>query len=134
MIGPKVFIRHALSPVNEISQVRPLTPSAADVGLLTCNSLADRPFMAIEFFSGLFPIPESVWSDIQDRPTNITRAHSFRGPRNFEPNRGILDSAEFNRGIRLFTAEYPAEFDVFHSNNYFFTENDLKVALLQVCL
>src|SRR6218665_1609440 len=24
MIGPKVFIRHALSPVNEISQVRPL--------------------------------------------------------------------------------------------------------------
>jgi len=25
MIGPKVFIRHALSPVNEISQVRPLS-------------------------------------------------------------------------------------------------------------
>src|SRR6218665_3075730 len=51
-----------------------LTPSAADVGLLTCNSLADRPrpFMPIEFFSGLLPIPESVWSDIQDRPTNIT--------------------------------------------------------------
>ena len=49
-----------------------LTPSAADVGLLTCNSLAVRPFMAIEFFSGLLPIPESVWSDIQDRPTSIT--------------------------------------------------------------
>ena len=64
----------------------------------------------------------------------------FRGPRNFEPSRGIwVFAAEFeprnlsrgiNRGIRLFAAE----FDVFHSNNYFFTENDLKVALLQVCL
>src|SRR6218665_2314919 len=39
-------------------------------------------------------------------------------------NRGIY------REIRLFTAE----FDVFHSNSYFLTENDLKVALLQVCL
>src|SRR6218665_1510194 len=27
-----------------------------------------------------------------------------------------------------------AEFDVFHSNNYFFTQNDLKLTLLQVCL
>jgi len=49
--------------------------------------------------------------------------------------RGIwIFSAEFEpwnfRGIRLFAAE----FDVFHSNNYFFAENDLKVALLQVCL
>ena len=35
-----------------------------------------------------------------------------------------------SRGIRLFSTD----FDVFHSNNYFFTENDLKVALLQVCL
>ena len=33
-----------------------------------------------------------------------------------------------------FTAAYTAEFDIFHSNNYFFTENDLKVARLQVCL
>ena len=58
------------------------------------------------------------------------RAHSF--PR----------AAEF-RGIWVFAAEFTAEFvflprntaefDVFHSNNYFFTENDLKVALSQVC-
>src|SRR6218665_1115622 len=34
-------------------------------------------------------------------------------------------AAELGHGIRLFAAE----FDVFHSNNYFFTENDLKVAL-----
>ena len=62
-----------------------------------------------------------------------SRAHSF--PRNFEPSWGICFflrnwAAEFYRRIRLF----PAEFDVFHSNNYFFTENDLKLALLQVCL
>src|SRR6218665_2346933 len=36
-----------------------------------CNSLAVRPFMAIEFFSGVLKIPESIWSDIQDRSTNI---------------------------------------------------------------
>src|SRR6218665_983651 len=34
-------------------------------------------------------------------------------------------AAKLGHGIRLFAAE----FDVFHSNNYFFTENDLKVAL-----
>src|SRR6218665_565950 len=64
----------------------------------------------------------------------INGAHSFRRPAEFraEPrnlgfcrgiNRGI------NRGIR-----FSAEFDIFHSNNYFSTENDLKIALLQVCL
>ena len=67
----------------------------------------------------------------------ICRAHSF--PRNaaefgffaaeFEP-RNLPRNSSFCRGIRPFAAE----FDVFHSNNYFFTENDLKVALLQVCL
>jgi len=69
----------------------------------------------------------------------ITRAHSFRGTRNFEPSRGIwVFPADFEP--RNLTAEFvffrgnPAEFDVFHSNSYFFTENDLKVALLQVCL
>src|SRR6218665_463586 len=50
----------------------------------------------------------------------------FRGPRNFEPSRGIwVFTAELGHGIRLFAAE----FDVFHSNNYFFTKKDLKVAL-----
>src|SRR6218665_3800517 len=50
----------------------------------------------------------------------------FRGPGNFEPSRGIwVFTAELGHGIRLFAAE----FDVFHSNNYIFTENDLKVAL-----
>ena len=58
----------------------------------------------------------------------------FRGPRKtaefgFEP-RNFTTEFVFFRGIRLFAPE----FDVFHSNNYFFTENDLKVALLQVCL
>ena len=51
----------------------------------------------------------------------ISRAHSFPQPTEFR---------RIYRGFRLFSAE----FDVFHSNNYFFTENDLKVALLQVCL
>src|SRR6218665_1213363 len=51
----------------------------------------------------------------------ITRAHSL--PWNNEPR-----NSSFSSGIRLFAAE----FDVFYSNNYFFTENDLKVALLQV--
>ena|SRR6218665_3193513 len=58
-----------------------------------------------------------------------SRAHSFPRPAEF----GFLPrnlSCEIFRVIRLFAAE----FDVFHSNNYFFTENDLKVALLQVCL
>jgi len=62
----------------------------------------------------------------------MNRVHSF--PQATEI-RGIwVFAADFeprdHRGIRLF----PAEFDVFHSNNYFFIENDLKVALLQVCL
>src|SRR6218665_2086515 len=68
----------------------------------------------------------------------ISRAHSFPRPTKLraEPqNLGFC--AELSHGI--FTVEFvffprnAAEFDVFHSNNYFFTENDLKVALLQVC-
>ena len=60
----------------------------------------------------------------------IIRAHRFRGPEfGGVFNRGILIRGILNRGIRP-----AAEFYVFHSNNYFFTENDLKVALLQVCL
>ena len=68
----------------------------------------------------------------------ISRANSFPLTAIFRVARGIwffsggLITAEYYRGIRL-SAE-SAEFDVFHSNNYFFTENDLKVALLQVCL
>src|SRR6218665_667586 len=48
------------------------------------------------------------------------------GSAEFEP-RNL--SAEFvvSRGI-------PRNLRFFHSNSYFFTENDLKVALLQVCL
>src|SRR6218665_1292077 len=47
----------------------------------------------------------------------------FRGPRNFEPSRGIwVFTAELGHGIRLFAAE----FDVFHSNNYFFTKKTSK--------
>src|SRR6218665_1813316 len=49
----------------------------------------------------------------------INRAHSFPRPAEFF---GFLPR-NFSREIRLFAAE----FDVFHSNNYFFTENDLKV-------
>ena|SRR6218665_2701771 len=69
----------------------------------------------------------------------ITRAHSFPRPVEFcaEPrNLGFFRRFE----PRNLTAEFvflpwnSAEFDVFHSNNNFFTENDLKVALLQVCL
>src|SRR6218665_2265031 len=57
----------------------------------------------------------------------ICRAHSFPRPRN---------TAEFMFLPAELTAEFvfPRSFDVFHSNNYFFTENDLKVDLLQVCL
>src|SRR6218665_3109923 len=47
----------------------------------------------------------------------------FRGPRNFEPSRGIwVFTAELGHGIRLLAAE----FDVFHSNNYFFTKKTSK--------
>src|SRR6218665_1022364 len=78
-----------------------------------------------------------LWSDW--KILVMSRAHRFSRPAEC---RGIwVFSAElepwnlprnssFCCGIRLFAAE----FDVFHSNNYFFTENDLKVALLQVCL
>ena len=61
-----------------------------------------------------------------------TRAHSFRGAAEKPAVLGFFPRY-LNRGIlpRYF---YTAEFDVFHSNNYFFTENDLKVVLLQVCL
>jgi len=71
---------------------------------------------------------------------HITRAHSFpqtaefrAEPRNlgfsaefFEP-RNLPRDSSFSRGIS-------ADFDVFLSNSYIFTENDLKVALLQVFL
>src|SRR6218665_2471663 len=58
----------------------------------------------------------------------ISRAHSF--PRPTECRRIWVFFRGIYGGFRLFSVE----FDVFHSNNYFFTENDLKVALLQVCL
>ena len=73
----------------------------------------------------------------------MSRAHSFpraaefrADPRNFAPTAEFwVFSAVLSRGIRLFTSEFRG-FDAFHSNNYFFTENDFKVhvALLQVCL
>src|SRR6218665_2095981 len=59
--------------------------------------------------------------------TVIIRAHSFRVPRPFRVTLGLY------RGILGAEFVFPVEFDVFHSTNYFFTENDLKVALLQVC-
>src|SRR6218665_2181803 len=68
------------------------------------------------------------------------RAHSLPPGAEFpaEPrNLGLFPrnlSGGIHHGIRLFFRGNSAEFDVFHSNNYFFTENDLKVALLQVCL
>ena len=62
----------------------------------------------------------------------MCRAQSFRA-RGVPQNLG-LTPRDLGRGntadFRLFTAE----FDVFHSNNYIFTENYFKVALLQVCL
>src|SRR6218665_2395524 len=68
----------------------------------------------------------NIYIYIQRRGLLICRAHSFPRPRNFEPSGGIwVFTAELGHGIRLFAAE----FDVFHSNNNFFTENDLKVAL-----
>ena len=84
----------------------------------------------------IFSIPKTLErpranDDLQttdsDATLIISRAHSFfREPRNFEPSRGIwVFTAELGHGIRLFAAE----FDVFHSNNYFFTKKDLKVAL-----
>src|SRR6218665_1284461 len=72
-----------------------------------------------------------IYIYIQRRGLLICRAHSFprfRGISSRAAEFGILPrnwAAELGHGIRLF----PAEFDVFHSNNYFFTENDLKVAL-----
>ena len=73
----------------------------------------------------------------------ITRAHSFpraaefrAEPRNLGFFRGF-ESAELTAEFDFFSVRgvprNTAEFDVFRSNNYFFTENDLKVALLQVC-
>jgi len=65
-----------------------------------------------------------------------TRAHSFPRAAEFraEPRDfGFLPrdwAAEFHCGI----SSFPRYFDVFHSNNYFLTEIDLKVALLQVFL
>src|SRR6218665_1915477 len=73
----------------------------------------------------------NIYIYIQRRGLLVCRAHSLPRPAEFraEPrNLGLLPrnwAAELGHGIRLFAAE----FDVFHSNNYFFTENDLKVAL-----
>ena len=76
----------------------------------------------------------------QDIWTVLADATNDEGPQ-FSAGRGIsIRAAEFG----FFSAEFEprnlprvlsfaAEFDVFHSNNYFFKENDLKVALLQVC-
>jgi len=58
----------------------------------------------------------------------MSRAHSFPRTRNFAPAPRNFN-AEF-----VFLPQKSAEFDVFHSNNYFFRENDLKVARVQVCL
>ena len=68
----------------------------------------------------------------------IIRAHSFPRPAEFhaEPRNLLFPriwAAEFTVEF-VFLPRNSAVFDVFHSNNYFFTENDLKVALLQVCL
>src|SRR6218665_3667134 len=70
--------------------------------------------------------------------TLITKAHSFPRPAEFRAKPRNLG---FGRGIepRNFTVEFvllpwnAAEFDVFLSNNYFFTENDLKNSMLPPC-
>ena len=64
----------------------------------------------------------------------IIRAHSFSAARGISRNLGFrgIWAAEYMPPNSFFFLS--AEFGVFHSNNYFFTENDLKVALLQVCL
>ena len=67
----------------------------------------------------------------------MIRAHSFPRPAEFraEPrNLGFYHGIEPQNLTADLLQRIAAEFDVFHSNNYFFTENDLKVALLQVCL
>jgi len=74
----------------------------------------------------------------------MTRTHSFPPTAEFRAAprdlgyRGIWVlprnwAAEYTAEFVFFEAEFRG-FDVFHSNNYLFTENDLKVALLQVCL
>src|SRR6218665_2112911 len=82
----------------------------------------------------------SLVSTLRQRPFSL----SSLGP-TVSAGRGISSrAAEFGffsalrRIPRILSAEFvfftrhAAEFDVFHSNNYFFTENYLKVALLQV--
>src|SRR6218665_3076167 len=97
---------------------------------------------------GNYEVDDYAWATImlylkssfhQSASPMMSRAHSFPRPAEFPRNLGFLLrnlSRGINRGIRLFPRYFvfPAEFDVFHSHNYFFTENDLKVALLQVCL
>src|SRR6218665_2716622 len=53
--------------------------------------------------------------------------------RHFGFSRGILRRGIY-LGIRLFSAEFPRNLTVFIRTAIFLTENDLKVALFQVCL
>ena len=75
--------------------------------------------------------PSPFWtSTCRRHEIHITRAHSFpRNPAEFGFFPRIFEPRNFPRN-----SSFCQEFDVFHSNNYFFTENDLKVALLQVSL
>ena len=66
-------------------------------------------------------------------PSFIIRAHSFTRPAEFRAEPRNLGFPR-NLTTEFFFQRNAAEFDVFHSNNYFFTENYLKVALLQVSL
>src|SRR6218665_574260 len=71
----------------------------------------------------------NCYTGIISRAHSFPRATEFRAePRNFGFCRGIEPRNS------SFLPRNAAEFDVFHSNNYFFTENDLKVALVQVRL
>ena len=74
-----------------------------------------RPYLFIISRAHRFPRA----AELRAEPLNLGYC------RGIEPRNLLRNSSFSRRG---------AEFDVFHSNNYFFTENDLKVALLQLCL
>src|SRR6218665_956961 len=90
---------------------------------------------------------DQIWEDLPQDPINkaikTLQGDSelgptvFRGPRNFEPSRGKLCfSRNFEPRNSPRNSSYPrntADLTFFTRRTIFFTENDLKVALLQVC-
>src|SRR6218665_2764157 len=71
-------------------------------------------------------INEDLLSNVVSVPAILIGPTVFRGPRN-------LSRAE-DFGFLPRNSSFSAEFDVFYSITCLFTENYLKVALLQVCL